>query len=218
MFPFSCLTMMLPISLADLNSALVRTVLLKSLIKTSPAAIDIFSNRTASSISRKLILLLSIKCRSASIKTSLFNNPVISTLEISPNVSISSWRYSAYTLSSSKLKSPDRLILRIGNSEKSISITIGSKSKSPFALSTPSFTSCKAVFSSISVLNSTIIEELSCKEEEVSFLIPLIDFNSFSIGLVIKFSISAGEFPGYTVWTIIVGMTISGYKDLGMDL
>ena len=113
-------------------------------------------------------------------------------------------------------------MLRIGNSEKSISITIGSTSKSLgrslFALSTASLTSCKAVLTSTSVLNSTITLELSCTEFELKFLIPFTDLICFSIGLVIKFSISAGEFPGYTVCTMMVGITISGNKDFGIFL
>ena len=113
-------------------------------------------------------------------------------------------------------------MFKIGNSEKSMSITMGSISKSDgkslLALSTASLTSCKATFNSISVLNSTITEELSCTEVEVNFLRPLTDLISFSNGRVMRFSISAGELPGYTVCTIIVGITISGYKDLGIDL
>jgi hypothetical protein len=70
----------------------------------------------------------------------------------------------------------------------------------------------------MSVLNSTITEELSCTDVEVNFFSPLTDFISFSRGLVMRFSISAGELPGYTVCTIIVGITISGYKDFGMEL
>ena len=72
--------------------------------------------------------------------------------------------------------------------------------------------------SRIYLLNSTIIDELSCIEVDFRFLIPFIDLISFSIGRVIKFSISAGEFPGYIVCTIIVGITISGKSAFGMVL
>ena len=46
-------------------------------------------------------------------------------------------------------------------------------------------------------------------------LAPLMPFNCFSIGRVTKFSISFGELPTYTVATLIVGTTISGYCSLG---
>ena len=87
-----------------------------------------------------------------------------------------------------------------GNSEGSISNTIGSTGKSSGSsfldLSTASFTSCKAVFIFTSELNSIKILELSCDEFELMFLIPSTVNTSFSIGLVTKFSISTGAFPG----------------------
>src|SRR5436190_23406181 len=43
-------------------------------------------------------------------------------------------------------------------------------------------------------------------------------FNSFSIGLVTRFSISFGELPMYTVAIEMVGTTISGYCSFGIPL
>jgi len=50
------------------------------------------------------------------------------------------------------------------------------------------------------------------------FFTPLIDLIFFSIGRVIKFSISVGDVPGYIVFIIIVGITISGNRSLGIVL
>ena len=89
----------------------------------------------------------------------------------------------------------------IGCSLKFTSITLGScvKSfgKSPFALSTASFTFCKAISGLTLVLNSTVIAEKSCCETEVNLLIftPVIALICFSNGRVTKFSISLGELP-----------------------
>ena len=126
--------------------------------------------------------------------------PWMFTLETSFMFSISSSRYSAYFFSSSMEKSPERFILIMGNSEKSISDTSGSVSKSLgsslFALSTASLVSCNALLISTLVLNSTIIIDASCNEVDVSFFSPLTFSNSFSSGLEIRFSISIGGFPG----------------------
>ncbi len=87
----------------------------------------------------------------------------------------------------------------IGKSEKETSITFGSRVKSfgrsVAALSTASFTFCFAKGTSTLVLNSTMITDTSCKEVELSFFTPEIDFNCFSIGFVTRFSILTGELP-----------------------
>ena len=102
----------------------------------------------------------------------------------------------------------------------SISIIVGSDFKSvgkvDLVLSTASFTFCFACATSIPELNSTTITEKSCTLLLFIFFTPLIDLMFFSIGRVIKFSISVGDVPGYIVFTIIVGITISGNCSFGI--
>ena len=90
----------------------------------------------------------------------------------------------------------------IANSEKSISKALGPGNSGPsggssrLALSTASFTLRSASSKSTSVLNSTKIIDASCAETEVISFKPRTFSSSFSKGLVIRFSISSGEFPG----------------------
>ena len=67
----------------------------------------------------------------------------------------------------------------------------------------------------ILVLNSTVIKDTSCIELLDNFFTPGIDFNFFSKGLVIVFSILLGELPAYTVLIKNFGTTMSGKLSLG---
>ena len=109
----------------------------------------------------------------------------------------------------------------MGCSLKLISMTLGacvkSFGKSDLALSTASFTFCKATSVGTLVPNSMVIAEKSCCELEVNFVIfaPVIPLICFSIGPVTRFSISLGELPTYTVCTNMVGIIISGNCSFG---
>ena len=176
---------------------------------------------TAPCTSLKVRLAAFILYISISIWISLVRAPPISTLVISLRLSIRSCISSAYFFKRSSGISPDKLMYWIGISERSISITegstkVGSVGKSLLVLSTASLTFCLASLISIPVLNSTIIAEKSCTDLDVIFLTPPMDLRFFSSGLVTRFSISAGDVPGYIVLIFIIGITISGICSLGM--
>ena len=165
MSPLSCLTITSPICSIFSNSPAIRIDrrVLPSLI--SPPDIEMFSDAIALSMSKN------VNSSASSLRISTFTLisfsliPLILTFETSSIVSILSSRYSAYPFSSSRLKSPDRLIFNMGNSDKSISITIGSINKSLgnslLALSTASLTSNTASSIFTLVLNSIITRDAS---------------------------------------------------------
>ena len=110
----------------------------------------------------------------------------------------------------------------MGISENAISLITGSRVRtwgiSALASSTASLTFCLAKSVLTSVRNSTIITDTSCKEVLLNFLIPEIDFNRFSMGLVIVFSMLVGELPPLMVLMYIVGTVMSGKFSLGKEL
>ena len=173
------------------------------MVLISPPDMDIFSPFMEFSMSLKLIFKASILNKSTCTFTSLSNKPLIGASEISLSASTSSCKNSACSLSSLYGKLPYKFTFITGNSEKSSSNTLGSWSKSFgrsfLALSTASFTSCKASAAGTSKLNSAIMMEKSCTDVDLSLLIPVSPFSSFSSGLVTRFSISEGEFPKYAV-------------------
>ncbi len=87
----------------------------------------------------------------------------------------------------------------MGNSEKFTSCAVGPESsfwgRSRLALSMASRTRCKASDTSTSGLNSTRITDTSCKAFDLMRLTPEMDFNCFSMGLLMVFSTSAGAVP-----------------------
>ena len=190
------------------NSPITLTFLLVPFSSISPLEILWFSKAIAFSTSLKLILDACILYKSNATSSSFSWTPLISTPEISTNSSILSSRYSAYSLSLSIEKSPERLIFIMGIcSLKFTSVTLGSlgrslgKSLSAIAISTLSFTFINASEGEISKLNSTLMLEYPCIEVEVILSIPVIAFISFSSLFVINFSTSVAEFPGYGVAT-----------------
>ena len=126
-----------------------------------------FSEEIAFSMSVKVTFLASSLNGSTRTSTSFSSTPTIFAFDTCGNFSISSSKYSAMSLSSSKLfVGSVRLIFRIGKfSEKLNLITFGSvlrsEGNSDFALSTASFTSITASSTSTPTWNSITIAEKS---------------------------------------------------------
>ena len=137
------------------NSPITLTFLLSPSATTLPPERVRFSAEIAFSMSVKVTFLASSLKGSTFTSTSFSSTPTIFTFDISLNSSISSSRYSAISLSSSKdFEGSVRLRLSIGKfSEKLNLITLGSDFKSvgssDLALSTASFTSITALSTSI---------------------------------------------------------------------
>ena len=139
------------------------------LVETLPPETVLFSNRTAFMMSSKLTFAAAILYMSTAISTSLSSAPRMAASLICGSLSIFSSKYSAYSFNFSEVKSPVKLIFKMGTSSAIFkSNTLGSTlpppsivghSVSDFTWSTLSLTFCLASSTEISSSNSTKIME-----------------------------------------------------------